>query len=187
MTEPLRTILSPYNILRAEGNEDAATVAGLIDLTAKGNFANKSEELTPIDIAYEGNLPPGITKKNKVQIIICGGNAANDTFEYGLYAWRNMNGPAEFMASGAGVLGTQAVIAYPHGGAATNKFWADKLTVTSRWLGGKVKSTDISGNNEVAKLFFDFYGYRYLAIGLAVCDGSTGIEAGDLTAYWAFL
>ncbi len=183
----LDTIVSPYNVLRAEAIEDASTVAGLIDLTTQGDFANRSTELSPIDIITEGNKLPGVTRKNKIQIIICGGDAANDTFDYGLYGWRHLNGPAEFMASGSGILGTQAVIIYPQGGAATSKFWADKLTVTSRWLGGKVRSTDISGNNEVAKLFFDFYGYRYLAIGFADCDGTTGIQAGDLTAYWAFL
>lgn len=174
----LDTVHSSYTLLRAEADEDSTT----LDLTTKGDFANKPSSVIQLRARDDGLGHGG----NAIEITFCGGDAANDTFTYKLYGWRRINGPARMIATGTGTLGTQAVVIYPDSGAtATNKFWADTLTVTARWL-GTVASTDTTGNNEVASLQFDFYGFEWLYCEITSADGSTGTEAGDVSAYYAY-
>lgn len=170
------TYHSPYAVLRAEADEDSTA----LDLTSKGNFGNKpagAVELKAND-SYEG-------LQNYVELIFCGGAAANKTFNYKVYAWRKYNGPAMLVCTGTGTLGTQAVVVYPQLGNATSKFWADTLTVADRWL-TDVTSTDTTGNNEVAKLVFDTCGYEWLYVEISSADGATGNEAGDVSVYYSY-
>ena len=177
------TYHAPYNLLRAEADEDPNTTIGstLVDLTTGGDFASMPATVVRLGSSYGPNNAVGA-----MQLIFCGGSAASKTFTYTIYAWRPGNGPAEFVATGTGTLGTQAVVKYPHNGAAaTSKFWAHALTVTGRW-NKTVASTDITGNNEVAKLLFDFCGYEYIYVEITGADGSTGSEAGDVSVYWSY-
>jgi len=171
------TYHAPYTLLRAEANEDATA----LDLTTKGDFANM-----PATAVRLGSNAGANNAVGALQLIFCGGAAADKTFTYTIYAWRTGNGPAEFVATGTGTLGTQAVVAYPHNRAtATAKFWADTLTVTGRW-NKTVTSTDTSGNNQVAKLLFDFCGYEYIYVEISSADGSTGTEAGNVSVYYSY-
>ena len=177
------TYHAPYTLLRAEADEDPNTTIGstLVDLTAGGDFASM-----PANAARLGSSSGPNNAVGAIQLIFCGGGAAGKTFTYTIYAWRTDNGPAEFVATGTGTLGTQAVVAYPHNRAtATSKFWADTLTVTGRW-NKTVTSTDTTGNNEVAKLLFDFCGYEYIYVEISSADGSTGTEAGNVAVYYSY-
>ena len=174
----LDTARIEYRVMRAEADEDAT----MLDLTTKGNFANIPSGRLVIDTRSDG----GGSGVNMMELVFCGGAAADKTFTYKIYAWRAKNGIARMVATGAGTLGTQAVIVYPQGGAATSKFWADTLTVTrSNWL-KSVSSSDESGNNEVASIQFDSCGYKYFYCEITGADGVTGTEAGDITIYYSF-
>lgn len=172
-----QTDQSTYALWRTEANE----VSAAIDLTDEGDFAQKPAA------AYEIKGDGAGTNARNVQLIFAGGDTANETFSWKVYAWRNGNGPAELVAYGTGVLGSQAVVKYPHNGAAaTSRYWADTLVVTdgSRWP-KTVYSTDETGNNEAAKLVFATLGYKYFYVEITSADGETGSEAGWVSVYGA--
>jgi len=171
------TYRAEYQVLRAESDEDASTVT----LASAGDYANK-----PAAAIRIAPGPAGDGHGSEIELIFCGGDAANDTFSWRIYAWRRGNGPAAYVASGTGVLGTQAVVKYVDtASAATSKFWADTLAITGgqHWLTA-VEVKD-SGNNRVAKLVFDFFGYDWLYCEITSADGTTGIEAGDIAVYYS--
>ena len=167
-----------YQVLRAEANEDST----VLDLTTKGNFANMPASAVEMETDYSGEG----SGANIMEVVFCGGSADGKTFTYKIYAWRSANGMARMVATGAVTLGTQAVIVYPQGGAATSKFWGDTITITtSKWI-KTVSTSDGSGNNNVASLSFDTCGYKYFYCEITNADGSTGTEAGNVTAYYSF-
>jgi len=171
------TIHSPYHLLRAEANENAST----IDLTSEGDFASKPSGA--VRLISLGEAGPA----NAIQFIFCGGAAADKTFSWKIYAWRRSNGPCEFIASGTGTLGTQAVVKYPlDGSTATNKFWADTLAVSEQGALKTFSLADASGNNRVAKLYGDLCGYEWIYIEITSADGSTGTEAGNISVYYSY-
>lgn len=173
----LDTVHVAYLLARAEANENAT----VIDLTTEGDFAQKPAAAIQLRAKDDGTGHGG----NVLEFVICGGAAAEKTFTYKIYAWRRTNGMARMVATGVGTLGTQAVVKYPHSGAtATLKFWADTLTVTSRWM-KTVYSTDTTGNNEVASLHVDFTGYEWFHVEITNADGSS--EAGNVTVYYSYL
>lgn len=165
-----------YVVLRAEADEDTA-----IDLTSAGDFASKPS----LAIWLKPNeFGSGI--ENQLIITVIGGDAANDIFSWRLYAWRRANGPAELVAYGTGILGTQAVVKYPHSSAtATNKFWADSFVIIAQYWPKTVTATPIGGNS-VGKLKLDGTGAEWWLLEITDADGATGIEAGDLTGYYSY-
>lgn len=180
----LHTIVTKYEIARYEADEDTSTI---LDLTTSGNFANIP---TASGTTYLGafDIHGGLTQSMKVNGIafaFTGGDATDKTFTWKLFAWRNLNGAATQVAEGTGTLGTQAVVTYPHNSAtATNKFWADTLTVTWYNWYKKVDSTDETGHNTKAEIWLDACGYRWWYVEIADADGAT--EAGDIAAYYGF-
>ena len=170
------TYQSPLAVLRAEADEDAATLAACLDLTTLGNFANKPTTA----VSLHSSAP--VSYANGIEIYFCGGTAADETFSWALYLWRSTNGPARLVAYGTGTLGTQAVIIYPQGGAATNKFWADTLTVTWTCMNFSVSTGAV---NSVATLQGDARGYQYVDVKIYNANDA-GAEAGDITAYYAY-
>lgn len=172
----LVTFHDSCRVLRAEASEDTA-----ITLTTAGAFASKPSSAIELPVSG-GNTGPD----NSIEIIVCGGDAANDTFSWRLYAWRKDNGPARLVAYGTGILGTQQVVTYPQGGTATNKFWADTFVITSQhWLKTDSVSTSTVGGNSVSSLWFDGSGYTWLYLEITDADG-TSTEAESLTAYYSF-
>ena len=168
-----------YYLLRSAAHEDA----DLLLLTgSEGNFANKPSGAVQIP----ASVSEGASAINAIQVVFCGGTANNDTFTYKLYLWRKGNGPAELAATGTGTIGAQDVVLYPHNNqAATSIWWADTLTVTSRWV-KTVSTTDSSGNNEIAKLVFDGCGYEWMWVEITSADSSTPGEAGSVSAYYSY-
>lgn len=190
MTQALGTISHDLNVARLEGNEDASP----LDLTTLGDFASKPAgalDLQERSVFETDKRPipvPAILQPNGVEFFFAGGSAAGKTFGWKIYAWRNENGMARHLATGTGILGTQAVVKYPHDAmaTATNKFWADTLVVTmTNWL-KPVKSGDSLGNNTATSVWTDNTGYRYWHIVITDADGSTGTEAGNISVYWGY-
>lgn len=89
---------------------------------------------------------------NNVQIYFYGTDAANETCNFKLYAYRE-DGPAVLVCYGSFILGTAVT-----GG--TSEYYADTISITDVWPAEVVVSD--SGNNRVCTLAFDVIGYKYL-------------------------
>jgi hypothetical protein len=118
-----------------------------------------------IDWTDNSSSTPAVTntlKANGIDIYIAGSTAAGRNVIWYLTAWRNENGPAKRVAQGTATTGTQAVVKWPHNGAAiANTFWCDTIVVTwENWL-KEVEATDSGNSNSVASLWMDTCGYRY--------------------------
>ena len=174
------TVHRPYNLLRAEASEDTAITAG--------SFSAKPATAVKMQARDSG-------ESNYLGITGIGGDAANDNFSWRLYAWRAGNGPAELVAHGTGILGSQAVGTYPANvgtneagvspkGTATSKFWIDSFVVTAEyWLNTLNVST--VGGDSVAAIGFDTFGYEWFYFEITNADGSAS-EAELMTIYYSF-
>jgi hypothetical protein len=108
---------------------------------------------------------------NGIVFNFAGGNADDDAFTWKIYAWRNENGPATLAATGTGILGSQAVVKYPHNGvAATSKFWADTLVVSNDYWIKEIEAT-AAGSNSVSSVWIDAAGYRYFYVEIPTAVG----------------
>ena len=87
-------------------------------------------------------------------------------------------------AQRAGRTGSQAVVVYPNGEAAPDKFWLDTLAVTSYSWPKAVKATVGGGNDSVAMLSLFTGGWPYWKMQIEDADGSNGDEAGDVSVWW---
>lgn len=171
------------------GRAEAAANSTFSDtLATKGDSDNRPT--ATIDVLDPGFLDPttevtknlsiqAISKANGIVISFAGGNADDDAFTWKIFGWKNQNGPAELVADGTGVLGSQAVVKFPHNGVAVaNQFWADTLVVSNNFWIKRVDATDI-GSNSVAKVWFDTAGYRYFLI-------ETPTAVGVMSAYFGY-
>ncbi len=153
--------------LRATAAEDT-----LLDLTTKGDFANKPAtgvvDLLADSLEWTANSTENAalthdTQTNGMEIFIAGSTAHSRNVIWYLTAWRNENGPAKRVAQGTATTGTQAVVKWPHNGVViANTFWCDQIVITwENWL-KEVEATDVDGNsNSVGSLWLDTCGYRY--------------------------
>jgi len=174
------TAYAPYRLLRAEADENASEIG----LTTEGDFAQKpAGAISLSSVLSAGALHYPV---NAIQFIFCGGAAADKTFSWKIYAWRVTNGPAELLAYGTGTLGTQAVVKYPDSGStATSKFWTDTLAISAQGLPKTFTLADYAGGNRVAKLTGDLCGYDWIYCEITSADGTTGVEAGDISVYYS--
>lgn len=191
----LTTLSHKLYVAREEADENGASGApAAIVLATAGDFAQKptaSLDLQKKDLFIpHDNIGPGELIQNGLAFSFTGGAAADKTFTYDIFTWANENGPAKHTVNGTGILGTQAVVQYPHLPAsadpAVNKFWADTLTVTWENHPKEVESTDTIGHNSVAEVWLDGTGLRYWFIQIADADGSTGTEAGDIAVFYRY-
>ncbi len=174
---PLTTFIHPLFVGRVEA---AANTTFSDTLATAGDFANKPSDT--IDILDPAFLDPttsetkkfsfqAISNANGIVIYFLGGDANDDAFTWNVFGWRNQNGAAELIADGTGILGSQAVVKFPHNGAtATSQFWADTIVVSNNYWIKRVQATTI-GSNSVAKLWFDTAGYRYYLIEIPTAVG----------------
>ncbi len=160
--------------------EAAANTTFSDTLATKGDFANKPSGT--IDILDPAFLDPTTQVSGGVNVIakseingitfsFAGGDADDDAFTWTIFAWRNENGPATIVTDGTGILGSQAVVKYPHNGvAATNKFWADTLVISNdRWF-KEIEATSVGGNS-VSHVWMDAVGYRYFYVEIPTAVG----------------
>ena len=180
MSEPITTT---YLKMRAEADEDTST----IDLAANGGgWANRPTS-NFLAIPKDGS-------HQDLAFIFAGGIDANTdpnnkTFSWTLYAWKDQHCPAEYVATGTGILGTQDVVALPDGTAAATsgtdlRNWADTIVVTNDDFLGLVSVTD-TGNDRIAKLRVQTKGYRYWYMEITSADGVTGAEAGAISVWYS--
>jgi hypothetical protein len=182
---PLNTLTHRLFVARPEA---AANTTFSDTLATAGDFANKPSGAIDIldptyldpttevekDVAYRA-----ITKANGIIFSFAGGNADDDAFTWKIYGWRNENGPAELVVDGTGILGSQAVVKYPHNEAtATSKFWADTLVITKEYWMKEIEAT-ADGGNSVSKVWFDTCGYRYFYVEIPT-------SVGDMATYWGY-
>lgn len=132
-----------------------------LDLTTSSDFANKPSSAVQI-IGKEWE--EGQHTANYVTISFMAGFAADKSFNYKIYAWRNRNGSAELVCSGTATTGTNAVAKYPDTQTATNMYWVDTITCTDYWIGSNSINIVDSGNNHIAKLALNLRGYRWLYV-----------------------
>jgi hypothetical protein len=186
----LTTLSDNLRIARNEANEDST----LLDLTTKGDYANRpailgSTGIGVIDLHRPDGTEEEVTgqmRVNGIEFMFTGGSAAGKTFGYRLLAWR-IKGPARLAAVGTGELGAQAVVTYPHNGnAATNKFWADNLTVTWENWPKEVEATSNTSKDSVSSVWLDDAGYRFWKVEITNADGVTGTEAGNVAVWWGY-
>lgn len=119
--EPLDSYHSAWKLIRETANEDSDTFALTYNLTTAGNFDNKDSSTVanggPYHIRsyYGGEGREFISPGGAWIFTICGENfnATDDTFSFHILGWSKINGMLQVIAEGDGVLGDQAVIAYP--------------------------------------------------------------------------
>ena len=179
-------------VARNEADENGAAGApDIFNIATEGNFAQMPS--TVLDLAKTDLFIPkegqkfGVLRQNGLAFSFSGSSAAGKTFTYDIFTWSPKNGPAHHYIKGTGILGTQQVVKYPHNGeTATNRFWADTLTITWENALKEVEVTDETGQNSISEVWFDGTGFRYFFIQISDADGSTGTEAGDIAVYYRF-
>lgn len=179
--DELLTYQSHWVKIRAEGDEDAATAAAALDLTTKGDYANKSA--TAFDTL---TLAGDSVKKgpNVYVLAFAGDDTANETFSVVAYGYATENGPAEFLFNINCTLGTQAMVKYPDtGGTATGILWADTIALaeTDNAPAG-IDLVDESGSNRMSRLILDLTGLRYIKCYVYNANDAT-TEAGEVSIY----
>ncbi len=189
----LTTLSHRLFVARNEADENGAAGApAVFVLATEGNFAQKPD--TALDLQKLDLFSPRATKhvaemlQNGVAFSFAGSSAAGKTFTYDIFSWGNENSPARQAVNGAGILGTQQVIVYPHNNetTTTDRFWADTLTVAWENWPKEVESTNTTGRNTVAEVWLDDTGSRYWFIQISDADGSTGTEAGDISVFYRY-
>lgn len=155
----LETKQEKYYVLKTLGVDDTALVwSGASQTVDNFTIAGATIEI------YE---PP--TRANAAIVVFHGTDAANETLNWMLVGWRGKDDPAEFIANGTAILGTQRVAK-----ATAAELWADTISITSqKWL--TTVSVVDSGNNRMAKLAFDLCGLKRVA---AVIQKSTAASTG---------
>lgn len=166
--EALGTLAHKLFVARAAATEDT-----LLDLTTKGDFAQKpaaaldllkrSKEVSP-EVEQTPPIRP-LMVQNGIAFMFTVSTAEAKTFNWHLKAWLNENGPAKYVAHGTGIAGSQAVVIYPHnptGGAVANTFWADTVVVTAfDWYKEVKATTPSTALNSVSEVWLDAAGWRY--------------------------
>jgi len=187
--EPLHTYHSSWHLIRETADEDGANFAAVYASATTMNFANKDSSSVanggPFRIVPQksGNDAEGYSRGAAWDIAICGGDADNDTFSFSLVGWSRINGMLQVIGEGTGILGAQAVVLYPDDSAtATNIFWADTIVLSSTTKWNTIRILN-SGANQVAIIHIDMAGLEWVQLVIYDADGTTGIEAGDITSF----
>lgn len=179
--EPLDTHHSSWHLIRALAAEDEADFATALALaTNEGNYANKLSDAFCIRTFGAVGGSEGYSAGGAWMFAFCGTDAANDTFSFNLVGWAKMNGMAQIICEGNGILGTQDVVVYPNGDTATSGFWADTITLDeiTKWPSIGVYN---SGDNEVAFILVDMTGVDYVYP--VIYDAAGSSEATSIAVY----
>lgn len=152
-----------YKVLKTLGVDDTALVWSGASQTVD-KVEDRGSTVEVVDIPQNANA---------AVVIFHGTDGANETLTWMLVGWREA-GPAELIANGTAILGTQRVAK----GTATG-LYADSITISAqKWL-GPVSLVD-HGNDRITKLAFDMYGISHLA---AVIQKGTAASTGAKVAF----
>ena len=176
MSETLGTIRLPYRLFR-----DTVSTADT-DLTATTkSWGTFKSTYHPRSGSSKIAIPVN-ERDNKAIVCFDHKNANTDTASFTIYAYRQ-GFPAEFVCSVDTITAGDQVsdgVLDSFGTATTNRYFADTIaTITQRWIGGSgsVEEIDSAGNNGVAKLKFDTYGYSFLLILFTTISASDDVRA----------
>ena len=183
----LTTLTNKLRIARNEANEDTT----LLDLTTLGDYGNMPPLIGATGIGVfsllrEEHESEILMTANGVELFFCAGGATGRTFAWRLLSWR-VQGPAQLMAIGTAELGTQAVTRYPHNAeVATDRYWADHLTVTWYNWPKRVKATDAGNSNSAAAIWWDCCGRPFYKVEIEDADDNAkqSGQAGNVAAYF---
>ena len=104
-----------------------------------------------------------------VTVIFSGVGADDDTFSWALWGYRTVAedqvGPAEFICSGTGILGTAL--------AEIGDRYADTIAITDPGNWYDVPVAIDSGNDRICKICFDLCGFKYLHVRFTVIGGTS--------------
>ncbi|MHC4739777.1 MAG: hypothetical protein ACYS9Y_12805 [Planctomycetota bacterium] len=193
--DPVDQYHSGWKLIRETATEDGATFAAVYNLASDGgNFANKDSSTVanggPYQIrSHQGRGTEYESSGTRWVFAICGGAAINDTFSFNVVGWARINGMAQVICEGDGVIGTQDVVLYPDDSAtATSVWWADTITLdeTTKWTSSANEGTLAvlnSGGNEVALLVIDLAGIEWIQFVFYDADDAVGGEADPITVY----
>lgn len=179
--EPIDTYHTGWSAIKAPGAEDGASFGAVYDLDANGgDFASMGSDA--FRIAARGGGPGAPYSQGAAWMFaFCGTDAPNETFSFNLIGWARDNGMAQVLCEGDGVLGTQDVVIYPGGSAATNAFWADTLNLDELTKWPEIGRYNYGGDNEVALLLVDMAGIEY--IDFVFYDAAGGAECSTIGVY----
>ena len=149
----LDTAQKPYKVLKILGGDNTALVWSGANQTVDRH--EDSGLTTTVDIQRGDNA---------AIVIFHGTDAADDIMSWMLVGWRE-GGPAEHIATGTAVLGTQRVAM-----GTSTELYADSITITSQTWPKAISVVD-QANNRTAKLVFDLCGIAWIA---CVMQNSTG-------------
>ncbi len=138
-----------------------ADFPGAIALNGTAGTTGAVGPARAIDIGYQKGW-------NKIQVFFAGTNAADETFDFELYAYK-ANGPAVLVCSTTGdacALGTQ------QNGSVT-ALWCDTIAITQGGCFDAVVKDNAA--NRVAIVEFDIKGYTWLQCNLI--NTSAGVES----------
>lgn len=153
-----------YQVLKTLGADDTALVwSGASQTVDKAEDRGSTVEI--VDVPQ---------KANAAIVIFHGTDAANETLTWMLVGWRE-GGPAELIANGTAILGTQRVAK-----ATSTELYADSITISAqKWLQPVTRKDH--GNNRVAKLAFDLCGISHIA---AVIQKGTAATTGAKISFF---
>lgn len=135
-----------YYTLRARSaTDDVDIIHTSTPASQNANWANQKTGYTLTELA------------RRVQVVFFGTDAVNETINWKLWAYPYL-GSAEYIANGTATLGQQVV----DPGASTTEYYADTISISAEAWIEYIRVKD-SGNDRIAKLVFDFAGYRHLA------------------------
>jgi hypothetical protein len=182
----MQTIATGWKLLRTPATESAATA---YDLTATDlcsttilqsrTVLDATSGMFDVQTRFDGKLVNMVT----IAFFSTRTDAANDTFDFELYAWGDSEyAPAEpvYITTGNGcALGTYDCQKHPTAGTTqADGLWVDTISGTDYWDGVTVRN---SGNNQICTISFDMRGRRYLYLRTYNEDG-TGTEASTIGA-----
>ncbi len=182
----LTTLSHQYFVARALAGFDTP-----IDLTTASDAAQRPSDI--LDIFAKDIVTPQATPvfpetpANGLCFTLMGSHgsdADNKDMAWRLLAWRNSNGPAEIVANGTAKTGTQAVVTFPHNGAATggNVNWCDTIVITNEYWMKEIEAT-AAGGDSMSKLFLDTAGYRYFKMEITT-SGTPVVNAACFYGYF---
>lgn len=192
--DTLETHHSSWSLVRETATEDGATFAAVYDLAgAEGDFASKDSSTMvsggPFHITAVGknrDAPEGYSPGAAWVFAIAAGAFNDDTFSFTMVGWAKINGPAQVICEGDGIVGTQDVVLYPDDGAAAtdpNIFWADTINIdTSTDWPGNIGVFN-SGNNRLCFIAMDLTGLEWIQfVFYDAASGQAG-EADPITVF----
>lgn len=183
LADPTDTYHAKWVQVKDSAAEDGATFAATASFDANGgDFGNIFTDYYRIR-SYGMPQTTGnpVSGGGAWMFAFYGTDAADETFSFTLVGWSRVNGMAQVICEGDGVLGAMTVATEPNGDSITNGLWADTINLdeTTKWP--SVGVYNASGADECAVLCVDLTGLEYISF--VTYDVAGGAEAATIGVY----